>query len=121
MQTVLIIEDAPEMRKMLTLFVERMGYEVFEANDGLEGLKLAQALKPALIILDLMMPIASGDLTLGYIRSAEDIKQTPVIVTSAHPKAQQISQDLGANVCLTKPYDFGELKTWIQRLITPLS
>jgi DNA-binding response OmpR family regulator len=116
MPTILIIEDTQELRAMLSILVNRMGYEAAEAADGLEGIKMAQAIKPTLIILDLMMPLAAGDLTLGFLRSTEALKHIPVIVASAHPKAKEISAKLGADVCLEKPFNFDELKGWIQKL-----
>jgi CheY-like chemotaxis protein len=117
MATILVIEDAEEMRDMLRNFLSRMNYEVFEANDGLEGIKMAQSLRPDLIVLDLMMPVAAGDLALGFIRSTETLRKTPVIVTSAHPNARNIATQLGANACLGKPFHMNELKDLITELV----
>jgi two-component system response regulator RpaA len=117
MPTILIIEDVQELREMLANFVHRLGYEAVEAKDGLDGIKLAQAYKPSLIILDLMMPLASGDLTLGFIRSTEGLKEIPVLVASAHPKAREIAEQLGAEACLEKPFGFPELQEKIAQLL----
>lgn len=117
MATILIIEDAQELREMLADFVGRMGYEVVQAKNGLDGIKLAQLHKPALIILDLMMPMASGDLALGFIRSTEGLKKIPVLVASAHPKAREIAEQLGAEACLEKPFGFPELQEKIAQLL----
>ncbi len=116
MPTVLIIEDAEEMRDLLGNYMQRLGYEVIEANDGLEGIKLAQSLRPDLIVLDLMMPVATGDFTLGFLRSTEALKKIPVIVTSAHPNARNIAAQLGANACLGKPFHMDELRELITQL-----
>ncbi len=115
MAVILVIEDAEEMRELLRNFLRRMNYQVAEANDGLEGIKMAQALRPDLIVLDLMMPIASGDLTLGFIRSTESLKKIPVIVTSAHPNARNIAAQLGANACLDKPFHMNELRELVEQ------
>jgi CheY-like chemotaxis protein len=117
MATILIIEDAEEMRELLRNFLSRMNYEVKEATDGLEGIKMAQSLRPDLIVLDLMMPVAAGDLTLGFLRSTESLKKIPVIVTSAHPNARSIAAKLGANACLDKPFHMNELKDLIAQLV----
>jgi CheY-like chemotaxis protein len=115
--TILIIEDAEEMRELLRNFLSRMNYDVKEATDGLEGIKMAQSLRPDLIVLDLMMPVAAGDLTLGFLRSTEALKKIPVIVTSAHPNARNIAAQLGANACLDKPFHMNELKDLIAQLV----
>lgn len=118
MAKILIIEDADELRDMMTTLVERMGYEVIVAADGLEGVKMAKSDQPDLIILDLMMPVASGDLTLGYIRSTEGMKDVPVVVVSAHPSARSIAEKLEA-YCIEKPFGFPELKKLIDRILQP--
>jgi two-component system, cell cycle response regulator DivK len=115
--TILVVEDAEEMRQLLRDFLGRLNYEVVEATDGLEGIKMAQALRPDLIVLDLMMPVAAGDLTLGFLRSTESLKKIPVIVTSAHPNARNIASKLGANACLDKPFHMNDLKDLIAELV----
>jgi CheY-like chemotaxis protein len=117
MPTILIIEDTDEMRTMLSSFLNRVGYETLEATNGLDGIKMARAHTPALILLDLMMPVAQGDLALGFIRSTAGISHIPVIVTSAHPGARRIAEQLGANDCLMKPFNLPELRDKINALI----
>jgi DNA-binding response OmpR family regulator len=101
---------------MLCSYISQLHYDVYEAGNGLEGIKLAQALKPDLIILDLMMPVASGDLTLGFVRSTRGLEKTPVIVVSAHPNADRIAEQLHANACLKKPFRLRELAALLQEL-----
>ncbi len=117
MATILIIEDTAELRQMLCAFISQLHYDVCEAANGLEGIKVAQAIKPDLILLDLMMPVASGDLALGFIRSTKGLEKTPVIVISAHPNAARIAEQLTANACLTKPFRLNELSALLQELI----
>src|SRR5512141_3140182 len=114
MATILIIEDAAELRQMLCSFITQLHYDVYEAANGLEGIKLAQAVKPDLILLDLMMPVASGDLALGFIRSTPGLNKTPVIVVSAHPNADRIAVQLDANACLKKPFRLDQLKNLLE-------
>ncbi|HRE47329.1 MAG TPA: response regulator [Aggregatilineales bacterium] len=117
MAHILIIEDTEELREMMTTLVQRMGHEVSVAQDGLEGVRAAKTSRPDLIILDLMMPVASGDLTLGYLRSTDTFKHVPVIVVSAHPSAKAIADKLQAH-CIEKPFGFPELKALIDRLLS---
>lgn len=120
MPSVLIIEDAQELREMLGMFLSRLGYEIFEATNGLDGLKMAKMMYPSLIILDLMMPVAAGDLTLGFLRSTDSLKNIPVIVTSAHPNAKTIAKQLGAEACLEKPFSFEELRAVVDKFLPPV-
>jgi DNA-binding response OmpR family regulator len=120
MPSVLIIEDAQELREMLGMFLSRLGYEIFEATNGLDGLKMAKMMYPSLIILDLMMPVAAGDLTLGFLRSTDSLKNIPVIVTSAHPNAKAIAKQLGAEACLEKPFSFEELRAVVDKFVPPV-
>jgi len=118
MTKILIIEDTEEMRFLLKNYLERMlKYEVVEAPNGLDGIKVARAEKPDVIILDLMMPVATGDLALGFIRSTPTLSTIPVIVSSAHPNAQRIATQLGADSCLKKPYDLFALKEAIEKVL----
>lgn len=119
MPVVLIIEDEEQMRTLLKIQLKRMGFDSIEAGNGLEGIKMAQAKKPNLILCDLMMPVAEGDFVLGFIRSTPDLKNTPIIVTSAHPRAQVIAQQLGANYCLPKPFSMTELENAIEQVAIP--
>ncbi len=117
MATILVIEDAEELRQMLCTYISQLQYEVYEAGDGLEGIKVAQAIKPDLILLDLMMPVASGDLALGFIRCTKGLERTPVIVVSAHPNAERIAEQLEADAYLKKPFRLHQLRELLQQLI----
>lgn len=116
MPVVLIIEDEEPMRVLLKIQLKRLGFDSIEATNGLEGIKMAQSKKPDLILCDLMMPVAEGDFTLGYIRSTPDLRNIPVIVMSAHPRAHIIAEQLHANYCLPKPFSMGELEAAIDQL-----
>jgi DNA-binding response OmpR family regulator len=114
MPSVLVIEDTEELRDMMRVFLKRLGFEVLEAPNGLDGIKVAKASLPDLVILDLMMPVASGDFSLGFMRSTTQLKNTPVIIISAHPKAAIIAESLNAH-CLPKPFGFPALKAIIEK------
>lgn len=119
MTTILIVEDSEDMTNILNRTVSQMGYDVAEAKNGLEAIKAAKRIRPALIILDLMMPLASGDFALGFVRSTEGLKDTPVIIISAHPSAQAIATQLNAQACLEKPFNLDDLKRLITRYAPP--
>ena len=117
MARILIVEDDSELQDMLTLWLQRRGYEVYGAQNGVEALYQAVYYQPDLIVLDLMMPMASGDAVLGFIRSTDSLRQTPVLVVSAHPKAPELAAQLGADDYLTKPVELSVLLARIEQLL----
>ena len=116
MALILIVEDQEEMRDLYRLMLEHLGHEVMVAEHGLDGL---YGLKrhPDLVILDLQMPVASGDVVLGFIRSTPGITRTRVLVISAHPEALTLSRQLEADGCLMKPVGMDEVTEAVNRLL----
>ncbi len=117
MARILIVEDDTELQGMLALLLKRHGYDVYSAQNGVEALYQAVYYQPDLIILDLMMPLASGDAVLGFIRSTDSLRNTPVLVVSAHPKAAELAAQLEADDYLTKPVEMKILLARIETLL----
>ena len=105
MATILIVEDDEELQELLGLMLIRRGYEVHHSPNGVDALYQASQCKPDLIVLDLMMPLASGDAVLGFIRSTAELQRTRVLVVSAHPRGKELAQQLNADGFLAKPVD----------------
>ncbi|MBF0539306.1 MAG: response regulator [Nitrospirae bacterium] len=80
---VLIVDDDIVTRKFLSLVLERNGYGVVMAENGVEGFDKAKEIKPDLIVLDVMMPRRNGISTLQGIRSDPDLRDIPVIMLSS--------------------------------------
>jgi DNA-binding response OmpR family regulator len=80
---VLIVDDEPDMRVFLTTLLETNGFKPLSAEDGRQGLEIARNRKPALIILDVMMPKESGIGMYRELKSDPDLKEIPVIMLSA--------------------------------------
>src|SRR3954462_2294227 len=78
--TILIVEDEPAIRQMYAFKLHHIGYEVIEASDGMEGLERAEAAKPDLILLDLLMPTMGGDEMLEKMRATDWGQHILVIV-----------------------------------------
>lgn len=117
MATILVVDDEPDMIEVWMLFLKRSGHEIVQAQDGLEALYLAQAHLPQLIILDLMMPTAGGDLVLGFIRSTDTLKNTQVLVISAHPRGEVLARDLEADGFLPKPVQLDDFQAAVDHLL----
>lgn len=121
MATILIVEDDEELQDLLELMLRRHGYEVQRSPNGVDALYQASQHKPDLILLDLMMPLASGDAVLGFIRSTKELERTPVIVVSAHPKGAELAQQLEADAFLAKPVDASTLTSYVDSLLAAAS
>jgi DNA-binding response OmpR family regulator len=114
---ILLVEDDSDLRKLYELYLKPFNHEVHHAINGLEALYGARALRPDLVILDLMMPTASGDLVLGYIRSTEEIKNTPVLVVSAHSDVASLARQYEADGYLQKPVTSEDFLYAVQQLV----
>jgi two-component system KDP operon response regulator KdpE len=105
---VLIVDDEPQIRRLLAVTLEANGYRVLAANTGQEGLALAAQHRPALVILDLGLPDYSGQEVLRRLR---EWSATPVIMlTVQDDEAGKVAAlDAGADDYVTKPFNTSEL------------
>ncbi|HLN61480.1 MAG TPA: response regulator transcription factor [Symbiobacteriaceae bacterium] len=104
---VLVVDDEPNIRELCRLYLEQEGFTVEEAADGIEGLERAKQLRPALVVLDLMMPGKSGFDVCRELRSLD----IPVIMLTARGDEVDkiLGLELGADDYLTKPFSPREL------------
>ncbi len=102
---ILVIDDARIVQKSAAAFFEKLNFEVLVAPNGYEGLKIALASRPDLILLDIMMPRLDGLKTLQVLKSNEATKEIPVVVMTAHTDRINIlsAAKLGAAAVITKP------------------
>jgi two-component system, OmpR family, KDP operon response regulator KdpE len=105
---ILIIDDEPQIRRLLRLTLDAHGYQVREATTAQEGLQQAAMMRPDLVILDLGLPDMDG---LDALRALREWSQTPVIVLTVKNSEQDKINllDAGANDYVTKPFGTGEL------------
>jgi DNA-binding response OmpR family regulator len=89
---VLIVEDESVLREMYRDKLEHEGFEVIAASNGKEGLEMAIAKKPRLILLDLMMPIMDGKTMLRRLRAIPDFKKLPVIILTNAGDVENIKE-----------------------------
>jgi len=85
--------------------------------NGVEALYAVKHYHPDLIILDLMMPMASGDLVLGFIRSTDELKKIPVLVVSAHHDIESLAQQYEADGFLKKPASMEDFRMAVNMLL----
>ena len=117
---ILICDDDPAILRVLQVNLEVEGYETLLAHHGEEALEIANAEKPDLIILDIMMPRLDGYQTCQRLKASDETKHIPVVFLSAKAQASDIEKGKGYGVedYLTKPFDPDTLVETIERLLS---
>jgi two-component system alkaline phosphatase synthesis response regulator PhoP len=108
---VLVVDDEVHIVHVVAIKLRNNGFEVIAADNGAEGLKLALAEKPDIIVTDYQMPVMTGIELVEQLRQHEETKDTPVIMLTARSFAipQQQQDDLRISGCLSKPFSPKEL------------
>lgn len=113
---VLVVEDEPTLRRLMSMLLTDEGFEVATAANGAEALALlAQGLTPAIALIDLMMPVLDGREFLA--RAQANGYRFPVVFVSASPEAGQVAEEMRCEAVVPKPYDFGQLLACIRELL----
>jgi two-component system alkaline phosphatase synthesis response regulator PhoP len=117
MTQILVVEDDPNVRGLLQTLLTAEGYEVVTASDGLAGLgKLADA-KPALMLLDLMMPDLGGARVLERLKADPATADVPVVVLTGKIEAvPELRDALGRDNVFIKPFGVNELLTRVAEI-----
>ncbi|SDF13683.1 response regulator [Sporolituus thermophilus] len=105
---ILVVDDEPQIRKLLKVSLGAHGYEFDEATTGADGVVRAATFKPDLIIIDLGLPDMDGK---DVVKAIRDWSQTPIIVLTVRDQEQEKidALDAGADDYVTKPFSMGEL------------
>ena len=105
---ILIVEDEANIRELLRLYLEREGYTVLEAENGVEGIKKWKSDKPDMLLLDVMMPVMDGWEVCREIRAESDV---PIIMLTAKGEtADRVSGlEMGADDYIVKPLEMPEV------------
>jgi len=112
---ILIIDDDPASRRMLTRRLNAAGYRVIVEADGGTGIRRARAEQPALVICDLHMPMAPGELVILALRMDPATAKLPILVVSADPG--RLGPEHKVDGVLAKPVRAPELLAAIARLL----
>ncbi|HEX4385563.1 MAG TPA: response regulator [Myxococcales bacterium] len=102
----LVVEDDPEIRKLLRKYLEKLGFSVEEAATGKSALAMLETVEvPNIVCLDLMLPDSSGYTICERIRALPRLSEVPVLIISARsmPPDRALAEEVGATAYLIKP------------------
>ena len=119
MAKILVVEDNEMNRDMLTRRLQRRGYEVVIAVDGAEGLAMAQSESPALVLMDISLPVLDGWEATRQLKMAPETKSIPVIALTAHAMSGDRERciEAGCDDFDTKPVEIARLVGKIEALL----
>jgi len=108
---ILIVDDSPLVRKLAEVSLQEAGYEVYTADNGEDGLKIAQSVKPDLILVDFIMPKMTGSQFCIILKEQEDLKDIPIILITGKGEtvAHAFKEKYGVFDYLIKPFKSEDL------------
>lgn len=115
-KTVLIADDEPQIREILSIYFKKEGFKVIEAADGAEALVQVQAGKPDIILLDIMMPVLDGLEVCKQVRKISDI---PIIMLTAKDSDDDriLGLEIGADDYISKPFNTREVVARVKAVL----
>lgn len=121
-QKILVVDDNPQILGMLAARLKKRGYDVITADDGEAALEKVQEERPALVVLDVMMPKKNGWEVARAIRQNPETSTTKIVILTAIGESinEMTSPLYGADAHLDKPFDFNDLEKTISQLIAKI-
>ena len=122
-QTILIVDDAEDVLRVVRMILERSAYEVILARSAREALAIARECQPELIIMDIMMPEMDGVEALGQLRASPLTSRIPVILLTAKTEDQDVIAGFkaGADYYITKPFTAKQIVNSVRLLLAKRS
>ena len=116
---VLVVDDDPQVVKIIQRALEREGLEVAVATNGAEALLAIGRQRPDLVILDVVMPVMDGFQALRALREKPETKDLPVLMLTARSEDRDVARGwtAGVDLYLTKPFTMEELLTATRRML----
>lgn len=117
--TVLIAESDDDTRYLLRSMLELKGFQVLEANNGQEAIDITLRKSPDLLLIQLKLPVVSGFTAIRSIRKHVDLRELPIIATSANNPTSnhKLALAAGCNAHIDNPFEFDRLEGLIDRLL----
>jgi CheY-like chemotaxis protein len=120
-RTILVVDDFDDTRLLLRTWLERRGFRVVEAENGIQAINKAETESPDLIIMDMQMPQLDGLSATRRIRKLESMNSVPIVAVSAYGADQFREQALaaGCNEYVSTPFEPATLEGIIRNLVHP--
>ena len=120
-RTILVVDDFDDTRLLLRTWLERRGFRVVEAENGIQAINKAETESPDLIIMDMQMPQLDGLSATRRIRKLKSMNSVPIVAVSAYGADQFREQALaaGCNEYVSTPFEPATLEGIIQALVHP--
>ena len=117
-KAILVVDDEPAIRLLVAHMLDK-SYQVYQATDGQEAIDIARRIKPALILMDIMMPKVDGYTACRTIKTDNETKDIPVIMVTGvgYDLNRKLSESVGASDYITKPFNPHELIEKINSLV----
>jgi two-component system response regulator MprA len=119
---VLVVDDEPALRRLLTDLFSLEGYCVLAASDGAQALERLQRFKPDVVVLDLTMPVMNGWTFAAECHRLDGYSDLPIVAVTAMHDVESAAprlQHLGVHTCLAKPFDVAELLAVVEQFARP--
>jgi DNA-binding response OmpR family regulator len=116
---ILIVDDEPDVIKMLGVRLKASGYEIISAQDGVQAVSIAHKEKPDMIILDIKMPAQDGYTVYENLKMAASTNLIPIIFLTALPpqEVEKKVKKLGADGYISKPFEAEDILKKIKELM----
>jgi len=120
-RTILVVDDFDDTRLLLRTWLERRGFRVVEAENGIQAINQAETESPDLIIMDMQMPQLDGLSATRRIRKLESMNSVPIVAVSAYGADQfrELALAAGCNEYVSTPFEPATLEGIIRNLVHP--
>ncbi len=115
---VLVVDDEPTLREVIAAYLEDSGYAVDQAENGVQALERMRAVRPDVIVLDLLLPVMDAHELMRVMRREPGIAAVPVVLLSAAVDLPRATEQLQPRGALAKPVDLDVLLAVIPRVAT---
>lgn len=116
---ILVIEDNEQNLYLITFILEKNGYEVFQARDGKEGIELAEQVEPALILLDIQLPVMDGYTVARRLRANPALTEIPIVAVTSYAMVgdREKALEAGCTGYLEKPINPDTFMTEVEQYL----
>jgi two-component system, cell cycle response regulator DivK len=116
---ILVADDEEDIQVILTMYLENIGYEVATAFDGLDAIERIKERKPALVLMDIMMPVIDGIEVTKRLKADEETKDIPIVILTAAAQSSTAEKAMsaGADEYIAKPFEPDNVKAVIDKIL----